>query len=342
LYCQPNSAVISFLKAVRGDYFAAGAFTEISSVPVTALTKITQTGTNATLSTQFDTVIAGDAATVNSLYQQDDGKLLFAGAFTSVNGQLRERIARISESPAEANALNLPVRTIGVQTEWDFTTRTARYVPGGLNAELERAPTLLIASSCCDSSAFAPVAGARAVRESLATQAWVKTNVPTTSATFYLRWRYEVRDARGGTSLYESPILRIVPRSPKLSFTPAPNAASNTIVFPSGAAGAGLRQIMVSPSGTEGGTTALTQCQISNIVGTASFDVVRAVPANFTWERTAGLVELRCTRTAQLTTARVSCAQQASDNTPLAPVTWGLTCPAANTVGDAIFANGFE
>jgi hypothetical protein len=84
--------------------------------------------------------------------------------------------------------------------------------------------------------------------------------------------------------------------------------ASSTIIFPSGAAGSGLRQITVTPTGTEGGTTQLSNCAISNIVGSASFEVVRAVPSNFTWERTQGVLEIRCTRTPQLSTAQLSCA----------------------------------
>ncbi len=337
-----NNPVIAFLPTVHGDYFAAGSFTDIAGNSATGLVQITRPGQVTEISGRFALSVIGDIATVNSLLLQDDGKLLFAGGFSAVNGSARERMARSGEAFAELTPLNMATRVAGIQTQWDFNTRTARFVPGGLDVQLERAPTLLMASSCCDAAAFSPVAGPRATRESLLTHVWLKANVPTGSAPFYLRWRYSNRDGRGGTSLFESPILRVVPRSPELSFNPVPNFAANTIVFPSGVAGPGLRQISVNPSGTEGGTTRLDSCTISDVVGSASFEVVRAVPANFTWERSNGLVELRCTRTAQQSSAKLTCQQIATDGTPLPTVAWGLTCPAAAGQAERIFADGFE
>ena len=337
-----NAPAISFLPTVRGDYFVGGAFTEIANISATGLAQITRHGQVTGLSEQFVMAVSGDAATVNSLVLQDDGKLLFAGAFTAVNGQARERMARSGEAFAEFLPFDAATRVAGIKTLWDFSTREARFVPGGLDIQLERAPILLSAAVCCDAAAFTPVAGPRSVRDSLEAHVWLKANVPATSAPFFLRWRYSNRDGRGGTSLYESPILRVVPRSPTLSFSPAPSRAANTVVFPSGPVGAGLRQITVTPSGTEGGTTRLDSCAIDSTLGATNFEIVRAVPANFTWERTNGLIELRCTRTAQASTASLSCGQVASDGTALAPVAWGLTCPAASGPQDLIFANGFE
>jgi len=341
-FIDANGTVMSFLPTVGGDFFLGGAFTTISDDPASGIAQVAQPNQFAGPSELFGLSVAGDTATVNSLYQQDDGKLLFAGAFITVNGQTRERIARSGESPVEFFSATPATRIAGIKTQWDFSSREARFLPGGLDVQLERAPVLLMASQCCDAAAFTPVGGARAVRESLATHIWAKDFASAPSTRFFLRWRYSVRDGRGGTSLYESPILRVVPRSPVLSYSPAPSLAADTLIFPSGPAGPGLRQIGVTPSGTEGGTTRLENCAMTNVVGSAVFEVVRAVPANFTWERTAGLLELRCTRTAQLSTARLTCLPIPSDGTPLASVSFGLTCPATGGPQVPIFANGFE
>lgn len=338
----PDGRVISFLHTVTGDFLIGGAFSSVQGNLSPGIAQIIRTAAPAEVSPSFNAPVSGDAAMVNSLWLGDDGKLIFAGAFTAVAGITRERIARTSENPAGWPNDLPPTRTSGVETVWNYSGQSVHYVPGGLTPELERAPVLLFSPTCCDAADFLPVIGARASRDDDLAGTWIKEDFTAPTTPFYLRWRYQVRDGRGGTSLHESPITRIAPRSPLLSYVPAPSAAATTLTFPVGPAGTSTRQITVNPSDDEGGISTLTTCTINGSNGPGSFQNLRASPTNFAWGRTSGFVALDCTRAAQITTATLSCVETHSDGSPSLNRSWGLTCPAATTQVDPIFSNGFE
>lgn len=338
---NPDARVISFVRTVSEDLLIGGAFTAISATPSAGIAQVIRVAPVAQVSPSFAFPVAGEAATVNSVVLQDDGKLVFGGSFTTVAGQARIGLARTSENRAAGTNTAAPTRGSGIVLEWDRASRTVRFVPGGMTSQLERAPVLLQASTCCDDTAFVPVGGPRAMREHLATGTWIKDDYTAPVGKFYLRWRYQVADGRGGTSLYESPIRRYVPRSPVLAYAPAPAAAPTTVVFAAGAGALATAEIAVTPVGAAGGAATLSGCQVQSVVGPGSFAVPRAVPADFTWSATAGQLVLGCTRAAQPTTAVLRCTEVYSDEGQAVPRAWGLTCPAL-TIGDLVFASGFE
>ncbi len=338
---SPDLPVLSFVRSVGFDYFAGGAFTTLSGIAHPGLVQIVTAGAPAQLSDDFDFPITGGTATVNSLQLQADGKLIVAGDFTAVGGQARTSIARISETIGTDNNPAPLLRTSGVGIQWDRLAGTVRFVPGALTPELERAPILLISETCCSDTMFTPTAGARATRINLATGEWQKSGFAPSLDKFYLRWRYQVSDGRGGLSLYETPIHRFAPRSPQLQFNPIPNAASNTVVFPSGPTGTTSAQITVTPSDGDGGTSALS-CSIQNVAGPGSFSNLRSNPSGFAWQNNAGSVRLDCTRSAQATVGTLVCVQSFSDESLSVEHRWGLTCPAASSIVDSIFTSGFE
>jgi uncharacterized delta-60 repeat protein len=338
---NPDGRVISFVRSVADDLLIGGTFTAISAAPSPGIAHVIRTAPIAQISPDFAFAVAGEAATVNSVVLQDDGKLVFGGSFTTVAGQARVGLARTSENRAAGPNLSPPTRGSGIVLEWDRIDRTVRFVPGGMTSQLERAPVLLQASVCCDDAAFVPVGGPRAMRESLATETWIKDDYTAPIGRFYLRWRYQVADGRGGVSLFETPIRRYAPRSPVLAFAPAPAAAPTTVVFIAGAGALATAEIAVTPVGGAGGAATLSGCQVQNAVGPGTFAVPRANPADFTWSVTAGVVGLSCTRGAQATTAVLRCTEVYSDDGQPAPRAWGLTCPAL-AAGDLVFASGFE
>jgi uncharacterized delta-60 repeat protein len=338
---SPDQPVLAFVRSIGLDYFIGGAFTTLSDLAHPGLVHILTAGNPAELNSDFDFPIVGAAATVNTLQLLDDGKLVVAGDFTSVGGESRTNIARISESiGADTNPEPL-LRTSGVAVEWDWLSAVARFIPGAMTPELERAPILLVSESCCADEAFVPAGGPRAVRANLATGLWEKPSVPAPRTKFYLRWRYQVSDGHGGVSLYETPIYRFAPRSPQLQSNPLPNAAATTVVFPSGAAGTGSAQIIITPVGGEGGSSALA-CAVQNVSGPGSFSNLRAIPSSFEWRNSAGSLALDCTRAAQVTLATLVCTQSFSDESQTMERRWGLTCPAASSIVDPIYASGFE
>jgi uncharacterized delta-60 repeat protein len=338
---SPDLPVLSFVRSVGFDYFAGGPFTTLSGIAHPGLVHIVNTGNPAELSEDFDFPIAGGAATVNSLQLQDDGKLVVAGDFTAVGGLGRSSIARISETiGTDINPAPI-LRTSGVGILWDRLAETVRFVPGALTPELERAPVLLVSESCCSDTTFAPAPGPRATRINLSTGEWEKSGVAPPRTKFYLRWRYQVSDGRGGVSLYESPIHRFAPRSPQLRFNPLPNAGFSTVVFPSGPTGTATAHIAVSPSDGDGGTSALS-CAVQAVTGPGSFSNLRSNPSGFEWQSSSGRVTLDCTRSAQATTGTLVCLQSFSDESLSIEHRWGLTCPAASSIIEPIFASGFE
>ncbi len=338
---NPDARVISFVRTMADDFFIGGAFTAISGMPSPGIAQLIRTAPIAQLSPAFAFPVTGETATVNSVVLQDDGKLVFGGSFTTVAGQARVGLARTSESRAAGPNAAPPTRGSGVVTEWDRASRTVRFVPGGMTPQLERAPVLLQASTCCDDAAFAPLAGPRAMRENLATGTWVKDDYSAPIGKFYLRWRYQVADGRGGVSLHETPIRRYIPRSPVLTYAPAPALPPATVVFAAGPGALATAEIAVTPVGGAGGAATLTTCQMQSVVGPGTFAAPRAVPADFTWTDSSGTLALGCTRGAQPTTAVLRCTEVYSDEGQSASRAWGLTCPAL-AVGDLVFTSGFE
>ncbi len=338
-----DEPALSFVRTVGNEYFVGGAFAEVNGISHPGLIKLIRASANPEiLSDAFDFPISGGSATVNSILLQDDGKLLFAGNFTSAGGTTVSNIARSSEGFAEGPNTAPLSKTSGIRAEWDFEPAIARFVPGALTPQIERAPTLLISNTCCDDATFTSAQGARASMENLSILSWEKTDFNPPSNPFYLRWRYQATDARGGTSLHETPILRVIPRSPILTFNPAPNPNTNTLIFPNGPAGSANAIITVTPSEGTGGITSLGGCMIENNIGPGTFSNPTFAPSNLGWMFESGHLSLNCIRAALVTTATLRCVQTYSDGRLGLNRRWGLTCPAASSVVDSIFASGFE
>lgn len=127
---------------------------------------------------------------------QPDGRVVFAGNFTSVLGQPRAGIARLA-------AIAGTVRDIEWQpgagrVDWRIGSFDTGLVPAA-------APTLLIATTCCDPAAFEPVPGGAGMQA--VAGGWRLTGFPDLPGHFYLRVGAPAGDGKGaGTGLYQTPI----------------------------------------------------------------------------------------------------------------------------------------
>ncbi len=135
---------------------------------------------------------------VTSLVIQPDGKLLFAGYFTSVGGEPRASVARYAQTkPAkEKIALNN-----GSNLSW---TRE------GYGPELTAAPVVLWSTTCCNREDFVPLPNGVMQRETFAPMVWSLDNIPTAGVgTIWLRAVSIAGD--GGHSVFpiESPIIAL-------------------------------------------------------------------------------------------------------------------------------------
>lgn len=127
---------------------------------------------------------------------QPDGRILFAGAFTSALGQPRGGIARLASIAATTREIEW--QPGAGQVDWRLGSFDNGLVPAA-------APSLLISATCCDPAGFEPVPGG-ATMQAVA-GGWRLTGFPDLPGTFYLRVRAPAGDGKGaGTGLYETPI----------------------------------------------------------------------------------------------------------------------------------------
>ncbi|HEY0737772.1 MAG TPA: delta-60 repeat domain-containing protein [Herpetosiphonaceae bacterium] len=144
---NPNPSVNSFVNALAlqpdGKVLVGGMFTSVGG---TARTNIARLNADGSLDTSFDPGTGVDSF-VHALALQPDGKVLLGGAFTSVGGMARSRIARLNADGSLDISFNpganSTVRTLGVQPDGkvllggDFTSvgGTARSRIARLNAD---------------------------------------------------------------------------------------------------------------------------------------------------------------------------------------------------------------
>jgi uncharacterized delta-60 repeat protein len=97
-----NSTVQSVVRQSDGKVLLGGSFTLAGNSLAgggTARNRIARVFANGALDATFDPNVAGSSfLTVNSIFQQPDNNIVFAGGFTTVGGTTRNRIARVFEN----------------------------------------------------------------------------------------------------------------------------------------------------------------------------------------------------------------------------------------------------
>lgn len=89
-----NGDVLALTLQSSGQIIAGGNFTSVNGVPKNYLARLNVNGTLDT--TGFLNSLAGPNGTVYALADQTDDQILVGGAFTSINGLVRNRIARLN------------------------------------------------------------------------------------------------------------------------------------------------------------------------------------------------------------------------------------------------------
>ena len=87
-----NSDVLALSLQTNGAIVAGGNFTAVNGIPRAHVTRLNGDGS---LDTDFLTGLSGADGSVYTLLVQSDGNILIGGAFGSVNGVVRNRIARL-------------------------------------------------------------------------------------------------------------------------------------------------------------------------------------------------------------------------------------------------------
>jgi uncharacterized delta-60 repeat protein len=92
---NPNlsNAVNALALQPDGKILVGGSFTTVGGV---TRNRIARLNTDGTLDTAFGTTTGGANNTVSAIAVQPDGKIVIGGAFTTVNGVVRNRIARLN------------------------------------------------------------------------------------------------------------------------------------------------------------------------------------------------------------------------------------------------------
>ncbi|HYJ05517.1 MAG TPA: delta-60 repeat domain-containing protein [Chthoniobacterales bacterium] len=120
---DPNSSNIVSAIALQGDgkILVGGPFYGPSSIGGQARKCIARLDPATGLADSFDPSADGFLTTVNAIVVQSDGKILMGGAFTSIGGQMRNRIARVDPDTGLADSFNPnakdTVLTIAVQAD---------------------------------------------------------------------------------------------------------------------------------------------------------------------------------------------------------------------------------
>lgn len=136
------------------------------------------------------------------------------------------------------------------------------------------------------------------------------------------------------------------PVNPTLSYTPTAGSAATPgtgPTFADGPAGSVSASIAISATGASGGgSTTVSSCTITG-AGATAFGAVQLSPVGgvFNATATSGSIGLSCTRGASPASALLSCNETPTGGSATVRA-WTLSCPAASTLPDPIFANGFE
>jgi uncharacterized delta-60 repeat protein len=89
----PNFEVRAVAVQPDGKILIAGSFTAVDGEPRNRIARLNQDGS---LDTSFGESLAGADQLVHALVLQSDGKILIGGSFSTVNGEIRNRIARLN------------------------------------------------------------------------------------------------------------------------------------------------------------------------------------------------------------------------------------------------------
>jgi hypothetical protein len=121
--------VISLALQTDGQIIVGGAFTNLNGQPRTGLARVDASGV---LDPSFNVAIAPFPSPViplvvaiNTSAIQQDGKALIAGAFVSVDGQMRTNIARLNPTSSATESLS-------------FTATSVTWLRGGSSPEVYR------------------------------------------------------------------------------------------------------------------------------------------------------------------------------------------------------------
>ena len=123
----PSDWVYSLALQPDGKVLVGGQFTSING---TTRSDIARVNADGSLDSTFDPG-TGANGTVNSLALQPDGKVLVGGAFTSINSQLRSKIARLFAAVTDSLAITNPPRsqTVAVGSSATFSVGASGTAP---------------------------------------------------------------------------------------------------------------------------------------------------------------------------------------------------------------------
>lgn len=140
-----SSFVFSLAQQIDGKVLVGGSFTTING---TARNYMARLNADGTVDTSFNPG-TGANGSVNAVTLQNDGKVLVGGSFTSINGTIRNRIARLNANGSldtsfnPSTGANSPVTSLALQGDGKmlvgggFTSfnGTARYYLARVNAD---------------------------------------------------------------------------------------------------------------------------------------------------------------------------------------------------------------
>ncbi len=180
-----NGGINSLAVQADGKALVGGGFTSIGGQPRTRLGRLNADGTT---DSSFDINVnnGGAQSSVNALSLQADGKILVGGVFISIGGQLRNRIARLTNTGPALQTLSA-------------TSSTITWSRGGTSPEVDR----VTFESSTDGVNYTSVGNAL---RSGTTSDWQLTGLSLTPGNLYLRARgYQMSSSLyGDGSSYEA------------------------------------------------------------------------------------------------------------------------------------------
>lgn len=105
-----NAIIYSITKTADNKYLIGGDFTNYNGVPINRIAKL---NANLTIDSSFNPGTAANTA-INTISIQTDDKIIIGGDFTSYNGTVRTRLARLENSTLSSSGFNLNEKTIVV------------------------------------------------------------------------------------------------------------------------------------------------------------------------------------------------------------------------------------
>lgn len=193
-FADVNGTILSLARDTLGRVYIGGSFSSVNGLSRQRLARLLPDGD---VDTSFaDPAVSftplPTAAVVWSLALQGDGRLVLAGAFSSVAGTARSGIARLG------NRGGIPAEQLVIVPGFEAMIWARNHGA----AHVRGRPELLVSTTCCAATDFEVLPGGLVSADG---SVWFYEGFPNPTGTYYAKVRTRVGDGRGA-GLYETPV----------------------------------------------------------------------------------------------------------------------------------------